>query len=71
MREYNKKILKKETLEKEEEEKIVSPSYIKSTLKTQGFIDNQITPDIIEEKRNIIKSNKNLLNKLKTKQNYE
>lgn len=33
-----------------------SPCYIKSKLKRQGFIDSQITPDIIEEKRNIIKT---------------
>ena len=47
-----------------------SPCYIKSKLKKQGFIDSQITPEVIEEKRNIIKV-KRIIKQIKTKQNYE
>ena len=47
-----------------------SPCYIKGKLKKQGFLDNQITPELIEEKRNIIKV-KRVIKQIKNKQNYE
>ena len=67
-RKYNKKNSEKINAGKRRGRENCSTYYIKSTLKTQGFIDNQITPDIIEEKRNIIKVIR-LIKQIKNKTN--
>ena len=69
-REYKKKNPEKVNAGARRRIKNCSPCYIKSKLKIQGFIDNQITSDIIEEKRNIIKV-KRVIKQIKNKQNYE
>ena len=69
-REYKKKNPEKIKAGEKRRVENCSPCYIKSKLKIQGFIDNQITPDVIEEKRNIIKV-KRIIKQIKNKQNYE
>ena len=56
VREYKKKNPEKTKAEARRGRVNCCHSYIKTALKNQGFIDSQITPDVIEEKRNIIKT---------------
>ena len=69
-RKFYKKNHKKIEAERRRERENCCPFYIKSMLKRQGFIDSQITPDVIEEKRNIIKVIR-IIKQIKNKQNYE
>ena len=69
-REYKKKNREIINVGERKRRENCSPCYIKSKLKRQGFIDNQITPDVIEEKRNIIKVIR-IIKQIKNKQNYE
>ena len=69
-REYNKKNPEKINAGEKRRVENCSPCYIKSKLKRQGFIDNQITPELIENKTGIIKT-KRIIKQIKTKLNYE
>ena len=69
-REYNKKNSEKINAGERRRRENCRSSYIKSILKRQGFIETQITPELIEEKRNIIKV-KRIIKQIKNKQNYE
>ena len=60
-RKYDKKNSEKINAEGRRSRENCRPFYIKSMLKKQGFIDSQITPDIIEEKRNIIRTRRIIL----------
>ena len=65
-REYNKKNPEKINAGEKRRVENCSPCYIKSKLKRQGFIETQITPELIEKKTGIIKT-KRIIKQIKTK----